>query len=212
MEENPAFGMVRLGYDTTQPQLFIEVDRARASDLGVASTGWARRCRRCWMAARWARVHRDRSFDIQMISTADPVNDPSDLERIFVRTAAGQNVPISSFVRLEERAVAPELGREAQMRSVPITAGLTPGAVAGQALAEVQAYGRRNPAPRQPRRAAGRGGNAGRNQRRALADLWLCHPDGVSGAGGAVRKLCVGGDRDVHRAAGAWPAPSLRCC
>jgi HAE1 family hydrophobic/amphiphilic exporter-1 len=39
---------------------------------------------------------------------------------------------------LEERAVAPELGREAQMRSVPITAGLTPGLALGPALAEVE--------------------------------------------------------------------------
>jgi HAE1 family hydrophobic/amphiphilic exporter-1 len=73
-----------------------------------------------------------------MISTADPVNDPSDLERIFMRSSMGQNVPISAFVRLDERAVAPELGREAQMRSVPITAGLTPGLALGPALAEVE--------------------------------------------------------------------------
>ena len=39
MEKNPAFGQVRLGYDTTQPQLFIEVDRARAADLGVNIDG-----------------------------------------------------------------------------------------------------------------------------------------------------------------------------
>ena len=39
MEENRAFGQVRLGYDTTQPQLFIEVDRARAADLGIRIEG-----------------------------------------------------------------------------------------------------------------------------------------------------------------------------
>jgi HAE1 family hydrophobic/amphiphilic exporter-1 len=56
-----------------------------------------------------------------------------------MRSATGQTVPISSFVRLEERAVAPELGREAQQRAVPITAGLTPEMPLGQALAEVEA-------------------------------------------------------------------------
>lgn len=139
MEANPAFGQVRLGYDTTQPQLFIEVDRARASDLGISIDGLGESLQAVLDGRTVGTVFiGDRSLDIQMISTADPVNDPSDLERIFMRSSTGQNVPISAFVRLEERAVAPELGREAQMRSVPITAGLTPGLALGPALAEVE--------------------------------------------------------------------------
>jgi HAE1 family hydrophobic/amphiphilic exporter-1 len=47
-------------------------------------------------------------------------------------------VPIASFVTLEERAVAPELARETQQRSVEITAGLTPDFALGDALAEVE--------------------------------------------------------------------------
>ena len=140
MEADPAFGQVRLGYDTTQPQLFVEVDRARASDLGVNIDGLGEALQAVLDGRRVGTVFvEDRSYDIQLISTADPVNDPGDLERIFVRTASGQNVPVSAFVRLEERAVAPELGREAQMRSVPISAGLTPGLALGPALDRVNA-------------------------------------------------------------------------
>ena len=73
-----------------------------------------------------------------MISTADPVRDPGDLERIFVQTASGQMVPIASFVQLQERAVAPELGRESQMRAVEITAGLTPELSLGDAWTKVE--------------------------------------------------------------------------
>lgn len=47
-------------------------------------------------------------------------------------------VPISTFVTLTERAVAPELQRESQMRAVPVTAGLTPDLALGDALAELQ--------------------------------------------------------------------------
>jgi hydrophobic/amphiphilic exporter-1 (mainly G- bacteria), HAE1 family len=32
----------------------------------------------------------DRSFDIKMISTGDPVNDPGDLERIFAQAATAR--------------------------------------------------------------------------------------------------------------------------
>lgn len=139
MEANPAFGQVRLGYDTTQPQLFLEVDRARASDLGVSIEGLGEALQAVLDGRTVGTVFiGDRSHDIVLISTSDPVNDPSDLERVFMRSASGENVPVSAFVRLEERAVAPELGREAQMRSVPITAGLTPDLSLGPALAEVE--------------------------------------------------------------------------
>jgi hydrophobic/amphiphilic exporter-1 (mainly G- bacteria), HAE1 family len=47
-------------------------------------------------------------------------------------------VPVSSFATLTERAVAPELGREAQRRSVPISASLTPEFALGAALPEMQ--------------------------------------------------------------------------
>lgn len=139
MSDTPAFGQVRLGYDTTQPQLFIEVDRTRAQDLGVNIDGLGEALQAVLDGRSVGTLFLDdKSYDIQMVSTANPVNDPGDLERIFVPTGSGQMVPISSFVSLTERAVAPELPRETQMRSVPVTAGLTPALSLGAALAQVQ--------------------------------------------------------------------------
>jgi HAE1 family hydrophobic/amphiphilic exporter-1 len=80
----------------------------------------------------------DTSYDIQLLSTDDPINDPGDLQNIFVQAGNGQMVPMSSFVTLEERAVAPELDRENQSRSVEISAGLTPDLALGDALARVE--------------------------------------------------------------------------
>ncbi len=145
MEQIPAFGQVRVDYDTTQPQLFIEVDRARASDLGVDIDGLGEALQAVLDGRTVATVFLDdKSHDVKMISTSDPVNDPGDLERIFVKSGAGsaaggQMVPISSFVTLEERAIAPELRREGQMRSVPVSAGLTGDLGLGEAWAQVQA-------------------------------------------------------------------------
>ena len=140
MQEEPAFGDVRLEYETTQPQLFVEIDRARASDLGVEIAGLGEALRAVLDGRTVGSVFiDDRAYDIQMLSTADPVDDPGDLERVFVQAGDGQMVPMSSFVTLTERAVAPELEREGQNRSVEISASLTPELSLGDALAQVEA-------------------------------------------------------------------------
>ncbi|WP_225029146.1 efflux RND transporter permease subunit [Xinfangfangia pollutisoli] len=139
MEQDPRLGQVRLGYDTTQPQLFIEIDRAKAEDLGVAIDGLGAALQAVLDGRTVGTLFLDdNSFDIRLVSTMDPVNDPGDLERIFIAGRDGQMVPMSSFVTLTEKAVAPELQRESQMRAVPITAGLSADLALGDALAEVQ--------------------------------------------------------------------------
>ncbi|QYK39848.1 MAG: efflux RND transporter permease subunit [Paracoccaceae bacterium] len=140
LEADPRMGQVRLNYETTQAQLFIEVDRERAADLGVAIEGLGEALQAVLDGRTVAQVFvGERAFDVKLVSTADPVDDPGDLDRIFVRASGGEMIPISTFVRLEERAVAPELGRESQLRAVEITAGLTADLSLGDALAEVQA-------------------------------------------------------------------------
>ncbi len=139
LEDDGRFGRVSLDFETTQPQLFIEVDRTRASDLGVRIDGLGEALQAVLDGRSVGTVFvEDRSYDIQLLSTAQPVRDPSDLERIFVPARGGAMVPISSFVSLEERAVAPELSREGQMRAVSISASLSEALPLGAALAEAE--------------------------------------------------------------------------
>ncbi|MFD1912443.1 efflux RND transporter permease subunit [Halodurantibacterium flavum] len=140
LQENPAMGQVRLSYETTQPQLFIEVDRRRASDLGIDIDGLGEALQAVLDGRTVGTVYiEDTSLDITMLSTAQPVNDPGDLERVFIQSGSGEMIPMSTFVTLEERAVAPQLSRESQMRSVEVTASLTPDIALGEALAVAQA-------------------------------------------------------------------------
>ncbi len=141
MQRNPALGEVRLEYETTQPQLFIEIDRARASDLGIDISGLGQALRAVLDGSSIGSVFvDDTSIDIKLLSTGTPVNDPGDLENIFVQAGSGQMVPMSSFVHLIERPIAPELDREGQKRSVQISAGLTPQLSLGEAMAEVRIF------------------------------------------------------------------------
>jgi HAE1 family hydrophobic/amphiphilic exporter-1 len=142
LREMPGMGQVRLEYERTQPQLFVQIDRALAADLQIDITGLGQALQALLDGRTVGSVFiEDKSFDVQMLSTAQPINDPGDLENVFVQSGTGQMVPMSSFVTLQERAVAPELDREGQNRSVELTAGLTPQMSLGDALAQVQALG-----------------------------------------------------------------------
>jgi hydrophobic/amphiphilic exporter-1 (mainly G- bacteria), HAE1 family len=142
LNQTPGMGQVRLEYERTQPQLFVQIDRALAADLEIDITGLGQALQALLDGRKVASVFiEDKSFDVQMLSSSNPVNDPGDLENIFVQSANGQMVPMSSFVTLEERAVAPELDREGQNRSVEVTAGLTPELSLGDAFELVQEIG-----------------------------------------------------------------------
>jgi HAE1 family hydrophobic/amphiphilic exporter-1 len=126
LEKEPGFQQPRLTNDTTQPQLSVEIDRERASDLGIEINGLAAAMQAMLDGRKIGSVFiDDRSFDVKLVSTTNPVNDPTDLENIFLRTKDGRFVPMSSIATLTERAVAPSLSREQQMRSVAITSALS---------------------------------------------------------------------------------------
>jgi HAE1 family hydrophobic/amphiphilic exporter-1 len=141
LENDPRFEQVRLSYETTQPQLFVSIDRERAYDLGIDITGMADTIQAMVDGRRVSDVFVDgRAIPVVIESTTNPINDPTDLENIFLRTADGQNVPMSTIATVEERAIAPDLEREQQMRAVTINAGLVGDFAMGEALSVVEGW------------------------------------------------------------------------
>ena len=139
MEKDPRFRQPRLSTEATQPQLFVTVDRARASDLGIDIKGLSPALQAMLDGRKITSVFiEDRSYDVKLVSTTNPINDSTDLENIFVKAADGRFVPVSTIATLSERAVPPSLSREQQQRSVAITAGLSDDFALGDALKRVQ--------------------------------------------------------------------------
>ena len=127
MEKDPRFQQPRLSTDATQPQLAVAIDRERASDLGIDITGLAEALQAMLDGNEVGEVFiDDRSYAVKLVSTTNPINDPTDLENIFLKTGDGRFVPMSTIATLTERAVPPSLAREQQLRSVAITSNLAP--------------------------------------------------------------------------------------
>ncbi|MER9580520.1 efflux RND transporter permease subunit [Mesorhizobium sp. M0276] len=139
MQKDPRFQTPRLSIDPTQPQLAVAIDRERASDLGIDITGLANTLQAMLDGNDVVDVYiADRSYGVKLVSTTNPINDPTDLENIFLKTADGRFVPMSTIATLTERAVPPSLSREQQQPSVAITSNLGGDFALGAALTRAE--------------------------------------------------------------------------
>jgi HAE1 family hydrophobic/amphiphilic exporter-1 len=123
MNQTGRFELVRLQADPTQAQISVNIDRARAADIGVDINGLADALQALLDGKAIGDVYVDgRSVSMTLMSSSNPINDPQDLESIFLKTEDGKFVPLSTVASLTERAIPPQLARENQTRSVEIQA------------------------------------------------------------------------------------------
>jgi len=120
-ERLPELQRPRIEFNPTQPQLSVSIDRRQASDLGVNLDSLAATLR--------AMIDGDELVDINVDDEAVPIilesgrgaiNDPSDLNNLFVRADGGAMIPLATLVRIEEEGVATELNRQSQRRAIQV--------------------------------------------------------------------------------------------
>ncbi|OCP08798.1 MULTISPECIES: efflux RND transporter permease subunit [unclassified Ensifer] len=139
MEDSGRFENVRLNYEANQAQLSITIDRERASDMGVDIGGLAWALQAMLDGNSVVDVYVDgESYPVKLLSSTNPVNDPTDLQNIFLKAGDGKIVPMSTIASVEEKAVAPQLSRESQLRAVSLSAGLKSDLALGEALTMVE--------------------------------------------------------------------------
>jgi HAE1 family hydrophobic/amphiphilic exporter-1 len=140
MSQSPVFTDVALTYETTQPQLNVRIDREAATKLGISIEAITTVIRTMVDEYTAAQLFvGDRIIDVVLTSGGRPINDPTDVENLFIKARDGRFIPLSSVVEIKEIAVAPGLGRESQRRAVPVRAGLAEGYAMSQAIAEMRA-------------------------------------------------------------------------
>ncbi len=120
-ERLPELTRPRISFDPTQPQLSVDIDRRRAADLGINLVELAATLRAMINGDELIDINiDDQAVPILLESTSGDINDPSDLVNLFVRSADGNLIPLSSIVTLREEGVATELNRRSQRRAIDI--------------------------------------------------------------------------------------------
>lgn len=133
---NPGLVGVDMDYEETRPELAVILDRDRASDLGISAREISSTLQAMLASMRvttW--LDRGREYYVMLEALPEDRAAPDDLHHIHLRSASGELVPLSTVVRLEERAAAPELRRVERLPAVTIDASLAPGYDLGAAMA-----------------------------------------------------------------------------
>ncbi|MBY5640824.1 efflux RND transporter permease subunit [Rhizobium leguminosarum] len=140
LEATGQYDTPRLTNEPSQAQVSVAIDRERASDLGIDITGLSTAIQSLLEGRSVVDVFVDgESYPVLLTSTTRPIDDPTDLENVFLKTGDGKIVPMSVIATMKEGSVAPQLNREQQLASVAITAGLRNGMSLGYAVSQVTA-------------------------------------------------------------------------
>jgi multidrug efflux pump len=135
MAKNPGIVQPDSDLQLNKPEVFIEVDRARAADMGVSVEAVARTIETMLGSRAVTRYKRDADqYDVIVQTSASGRTTPDDIERLFVRGRDDAMVPLSSLVTVRESVSPRELNHFNQRRSVTLTANLAPGYALGEAL------------------------------------------------------------------------------
>lgn len=133
--DNPGIVNLDSDFKETKPQMEIQVDTARAGDLGVsvADVGQALQS---LLGSRRVSTYVDRGEEYRVIVQADAAGraTPENLAAIQVRTRDGSLVSLANLIKYKETAGARDLGRYNKLRAITLSGGLAPGYSMGQAL------------------------------------------------------------------------------
>ena len=129
-----------INFEQNLPQLDIEIDRARADDLGISADVIASTLQ-TMLASREVTTFVSRGREYPVLVQAEPGDrrTPTDIENIFLRAGDGETlVPLGALVTLRENAAAPSLQRFNRLPSIKLSGALAPDAELGNVLAELE--------------------------------------------------------------------------
>ncbi|MEZ5895287.1 MAG: efflux RND transporter permease subunit [Parvularculaceae bacterium] len=139
LQNNPLFTDVRSNFRFSRPQITVAVDREAAALLGVPVAAVTTTLAAMSDEFRAAEIFvGDNIINVYLTAGGEPVNDPTDLSNLFVKTRTGVFVPLTSIATVTESPIASTLSREQRRRAVPVTATLADGVRLGDAVAAMR--------------------------------------------------------------------------
>ncbi|MFT7242739.1 MAG: multidrug efflux pump [Candidatus Azotimanducaceae bacterium] len=135
-EAYPGLTRIQTDYQETRPQLIVDINKARAADLGVSIQSIGRTLQ-TMMSERRITTYIDggEEYDVIVQAEDDQRVTANDLTSVYVRSdSTGQLIPLSNLTTVRSLAGAGTLNRYNRLRAITISANVNPGYSLGEVL------------------------------------------------------------------------------
>jgi len=138
VSESPVFQMSDVNLKFTKPELRIEINRDKATLLGVSTRNIAQTLQYALSGQRMGYYYMNgKQYQILGEINRQQRNTPLNLKSIYVRSSNGSMIQLDNVVKLEENVAPPQLYRYNRFVSATISSGLNRGYTLGDGLNEM---------------------------------------------------------------------------
>jgi multidrug efflux pump len=135
MRQSGLFFQPRVDPSPTKPQLDVRIDRAKAADLGVAVSDIGSTLESLFGSRRVTQFQRgNQQYDVLIQVADEERTTPSDLSRVYVKSAGGQLVQLTNLVTADETVVPESYPHFARLRAVTVSGQMAAGRTIGDGV------------------------------------------------------------------------------
>lgn len=142
--KNPVFQGVDVDLKFNKPELRINIDRLKASELGVSIQDVSQTLQLALSNRRLGYFTKE-GKQYQVMGQVDRNNrdDPNDLKGLYVRNATGQMISLDNLVTIEEATSPATIYHFNRYKSATISSGLAPGKTIGDGIKAMEAIAKK---------------------------------------------------------------------
>ncbi len=124
----------------TKPELQVTVDRMKIKDLGLSTQDVISAMQSAFSGGRLAYFIMN-GYQYQVIAQVDRAerNDPTDIQKLYVRNSRGDNIPLSAVIHLQASTSASTLFHFNRYKAATISASLSEGKTVGDGIKALRA-------------------------------------------------------------------------
>ncbi|MBL7698285.1 MAG: efflux RND transporter permease subunit [Chitinophagaceae bacterium] len=139
VQKNPIFLGVDADLKFNKPELEININRLKASELGVSVGDISRTLQLALSNIRLGYfIKSGKQYEVIGQVARNERDDPTDLKNIFVRNSRGEIISLDNLVTITEQTTPPTIYHFNRYKSATISAGLAPGKTVGDGIKAMQ--------------------------------------------------------------------------
>ena len=137
--QSSVFQGVDVDLKFNKPELNINIDRLKASELGVSVADVSQTLQLALSNRRLGYfIKEGKQYQVIGQVSRSERDDPSDLKNIYVRNNRNEIISMDNLVTISEQTTPPTIYHFNRYKSATVSAGLAPGKTLGEGIAEMQ--------------------------------------------------------------------------